>query len=790
MTRTMTSFIRTGLSLALVLSCAATGHSRFYENQEQPKPFIIPGVVTIQFEDDVDLQQFAKSFGQVSFGIPSFDKILGDLQVSDSRALFPWHTEKPQVNSGLKDMTRYYEISFPEKLKVTDVIAAVQQNPNIRMAEPVWAMPLDASPNDPSWSSQWAMEPPAPDPDFYDAWDLETGSDSIIFALIDSGILYNHNDLKGNIWVNPGEDMDGDLVVFDNDDLDGVDNDGNGVIDDLVGYDFFSGIGIGVWPGEDAGGPDPDPSDHNGHGTHVAGIAAAMNNNGIDVTGAAGGWYGGHPSFRGVQIMCLRIGATGSDGNGYVNSNNAGTAIDYAANMGANVFNMSWGTSATSTMIAALSNAAAHGMTATHASGNDNCDCPDYVDGDPFMEILSVASTGPNSDSKSGFSNFGTWIDVSAPGSSILSTYSNFYSPTIATLGGTSMAAPMVSGEALLIRSMMPSLTKQQVDSLIMATADNIDGINPTYAGRLGTGRINAFTALSALANAKFTADVAQGNAPLTVNFTDLSPNSPTAWTWTFGNGDGDNVQNPSYTYNDAGIYNVSLIEEEGNPLGPGEEHLRNYIWVTADTLIIDSVSAQLGTQAVVPVYLSHTAQIKEINFAFTIANSAGVSLDSFSTIGLRTDYFESVQYTLFDPGGKRYNIQMRPNVPGTGSTYLTPDTGAILTLYFDVSAGGTVGSVIPIDTMSLGGTHPVISTIFGDYWPTFTAGQIVIPSCAPGDVNCDGNGPDIVDLTDLVEYLFGEGFPIDPVGADCNVDGDVNVLDLTCIVDFLFGGP
>lgn len=782
--------------LVIFLTLAASAHGRAYPGQEQPKPFVIPGRVTIQFEDDVDLAAFATGFGKVSFRIPSLDQVLDDFKVSDARKLFPWHTEKPPINSGRKDLTRYYEISFPESIDVKEVIHALMQNPNVRLAEPVWALPLlGAVPDDPLWSDQWAMDSLPPDPDYWSAWEIETGSDSIKYACIDSGVNYKHEDLKGHIWVNPGEDLDGDLVVLDGDDLNGVDDDGNGVVDDLIGYDFLAYMSD-VWPGEDGGTRDPDPWDFNGHGTHVAGIAAAMTNNGIGVTGAAGGWWGGHPSFRGVQIMCLRVGALRSDGIGYVNSNDCGTAISYAANNGAHVINCSWGSLGTGPMVAGVDDAKANGVTVVHAAGNDNADDPDYLDYDPQeLEVLSVAALGPYSDTKWTWSptegsNYGYWVDVSAPGADILSTSSEFGVPGYLSYTGTSMAAPMVSGLALLIRSAMPSLSKEQVDSLIVNTADNIDYANdPLYWGKLGSGRINAFKALADLPSAKFTADVTEGNVPLLVQFADQSPNPPiSAWLWKFGTGDSSTLQNPAYTYTEPGVYSVSLLIDEGNPLGLGEEHLKNYIWARADTCFLDSVQTTLGSKVVIPVYLANTALVKEMQFAFSFTNSNGVSLDSFSTAGLRTEDFYNVQFNAFNPGSQRYSIRMRSSAPDS-SHYMTPDTGAILTLHFDVASWGTPGEVV-IDTMTVSGKKPMITTIWGEYWPVFTPGKIVIPLCAHGDANCDGD-INVADLTCLVDYMFRGGPPPDPRGGDVNGDGFILVDDITYLVDYLFrGGP
>ncbi|MFQ5453835.1 MAG: S8 family serine peptidase, partial [Candidatus Zixiibacteriota bacterium] len=626
---------------------------------------------------------------------------------------------------------------------------------------------------------------------------------------------YKHNDLIGNIWVNPGEDLDGDGVVYDEDDLDGVDNDGNGIVDDIIGYDFFSGFGgLTIWPGEDGGIPDSDPDDFNGHGTHVAGIAAAANNNGVDVTGAAGGWFGGHRSYRGCRIICLRIGGSAVHPTygyeaGYINSNNAAQAIDYAVANGANVINSSWGGSSTSA--AAANNAIIAGVTFCHAGGNDNSNSPDNLDN--VSGMISVASVGPYSDVKSSFSNYGQWIDVSAPGSSILSTYSYHYSPTTATLDGTSMASPMVAGLALLIRSAMPSLSKNQVDSIIFNSADSISLYiaNPFMQGMLGSGRIDAYQALINLPNAKFTSDVTQGQAPLTVQFTDLSPNSPVAWDWSFGTGDVASTQNPQYTYNNPGIYSVSFKENENHPLGWGEEHLRNYIWVTADTMIMDSVEGEKNSQVVVPIYLSHTEQIKQIQFAFSYQNNLGVSFDSFSVAGLRTEYFESVEFNAVDFFNKRASILMKTNV-AEGSTYLKPDTGNILNLYFNISGSASEG-VMTLDTVNVSGKEPKITTLWGDYWPVFTPGKIAVisGSCCIGiRGNIDGSpenppddpGIDIADLVYFVDFSFAQppgpapvcndGTEQNPYYSEADVDGDgeVNIGDIVYMVEFMFTQP
>ncbi|HOP06242.1 MAG TPA: S8 family serine peptidase [candidate division Zixibacteria bacterium] len=785
------AFLAAVFLAALTLIFAGSATAVVVEGADQPEPHIMPGLVTVVLEDDVNVASLSTSFGLASFAVPTLDDVMAKYQVSQARSIFPWEKERPDKNSNKVDFTRYYELKFPENIDLNEVIDALMQNPHIRQAEPVWAMPLAKDPNDPSWTSQYHIV--STNMNLRGAWDIETGSDSIIFAIVDSGVGYLHPDLTDNIWVNPGEDVDGDHVVYDTDDLNGIDDDGNGVVDDLIGYDFFTGFtGITVHPLEDGGTPDPDPIDFNGHGTHCAGIAAAATNNGVNVSSMAGGWFGGHRSFRGIRIMCLRVGASASDGSGYVNSNNCGSAIQYAARNGAKIVSCSWGSSSTTTMNAAMTLVDSADVTICHAAGNDNCNCPDYLDYDPSgIEVLSVASVG-SGDVKSSFSNYGVWVDVSAFGESILSTYTYgaSHTNTVATQGGTSMACPMVAGLAGLIRSTMPSLTKSQVDSLIESTADDIYGVNPSYDQLLGSGRIDAYNALADLGNAKFSADYTEGQAPLTVNFTDLSPNSPTSWEWTFSDGGSSYDQNPVHTFNDPGIYDVSLVVDDASLLGPGEEHLKNYVWVTADTAHMDSIVAAKGEHIMLPLNLTNTVQIKEIQLNFDMTNSMGITFDSFSVVGTRTEYFNYVQKNV-ELSNQYYGILFRTDATGAGSNYLQPGSGPIANLYFYVSPSASAG-VLEIDTLKLGSKVPRMTTIWGDYYPVNIAGKIVVPSCLRGDMNCDG-AIAIDDLVFMVAYMFSGGPAPDPFYViDVNGSGGLpNIEDLVYLVDYMFnGGP
>ena len=341
-----------------------------------------------------------------------------------------------------------------------------------------------AIPNDAEYYSQWHMAPAGLDPHVYDAWDLETGSDSIKLGMIDSGVNYKHRDLEGNIWVNPGEDIDGDGVVYDIDDLNGVDDDGNGVVDDLIGYDFFTGISGGVYPGEDGGGLDTDPNDFSGHGTHCAGIATANGN----VQGVAPGAYllnGKVLDYSGVGYDSWII-----------------RGIDWAIANGADIISMSLGTGArvvSQAINAAVDAAWEQGVFVVVAAGNDG---PDPVSiGSPGM--ASRAFTVGAYDSNGGiadFSSVGASItdicdpDILAPGVDILSTASD-HSYYVAS--GTSMATPAVAGAVALLKSAFPTVSNDLIRAALLATATPISKNRFTQ----GAGLVNVSKAYEYLQN-------------------------------------------------------------------------------------------------------------------------------------------------------------------------------------------------------------------------------------------------------------------------------------------------
>lgn len=306
------------------------------------------------------------------------------------------------------------------------------------------------------------------------AWASSQG-EGIIVAVVDSGIYYYHEDIAANIWANAG------------DPINGIDDDHNGFIDDAQGWDFVS--------------QDNDPYDGNGHGTHVAGIIAAIGNNNKGIIGVA------------PQAKVMAIKALDDSGNGTEVTLSQG--LYYAANKGADIINASWGSSENSqTILDAINWASSHGCVIIAAAGNDNQDAANFSPAN-IGNVITVAASDHN-DLKSDFSNWGYKIDVTAPGGdsvdasptriyqnilSLKSPGTDMYGGGLNIVGtkyyrarGTSMAAPFVSGLAALILKNHPTFTPEQIRQVLRISADDVQEVG--WDKYSGYGRINAFNAI------------------------------------------------------------------------------------------------------------------------------------------------------------------------------------------------------------------------------------------------------------------------------------------------------
>ena len=341
-----------------------------------------------------------------------------------------------------------------------DIVDAYNKNPLIEYAEPNFALyKLSVTPNDPYYYEQWGL----PLIHANDGWDITKGNSDVIIAVVDSGIDFTHEDLQDKVWINPIEGSAGNKN-------NGIDDDGNGYIDDWEGWDFFAS--------------DNDPSDLDGHGTHVSGIAAAVTNNGKGVAGVS--WNS--------KIMVVRV--LNFRGMGFVDITADG--VRYAADNGAKVINMSLGSySFVDSMNEAVQYAYNKGCVLVAAAGNDGDPTVEYPAS--YENVIGVGSIGPDNN-RSSFSTYNESVDVCAPGGdggssnsgNILSTYKgNAYAYSY----GTSMSTPFVSGLASLIFAQNSTWANSQVINKIVSSADDLGtaGWDPYY----GSGKINVYAALS-----------------------------------------------------------------------------------------------------------------------------------------------------------------------------------------------------------------------------------------------------------------------------------------------------
>lgn len=371
-----------------------------------------------------------------------------------------------------------------------DLLNALTHEPLVRCAEPDSIVSALATlPNDPSFGQLWGLNntgqtggTPDADIDAPEAWDYAVGSTSVVVGLIDSGVNYTHADLAANIWSNPLEVVNG------------IDDDGNGFVDDVRGWDFSAN--------------DNDPSDGLGHGTHCAGTIAGVGNNGIGVAGV--NWH--------CQILPLKF----IDAGGIGYTSDAVEALYYAVQLRQHGVNIrltsnSWGGGAySSTLRAAIAaNAAADILfvaAAGNASGNNDV-TPSYPASYPVSNVIAVAATDHN-DTLAWFSNYGAVsVALSAPGVNIYSTVPGGYG----TKDGTSMAAPHVSGVAALLAGLTPAADWARIRRAIMQGVDPVSSLT----GRTSTGgRLNALKAVRALPWIDHTppADICVADAAYPVN--------------------------------------------------------------------------------------------------------------------------------------------------------------------------------------------------------------------------------------------------------------------------------
>ena len=436
----------------------------------------------------------AGSDGYVVIGNSKLDRINQEFGVKSYKPLFEPLYDIYEKAEDFRERHKAWGLHlwFTVEIEIkSDVIAAVRQFANLKeieIAEPEYKKALsviettpylstpiqtdnpkgttDWTPNDPQFNDQWHYKntgqqggTPGADISLVDAWEIEKGNAQVIVAVIDGGIDYFHTDIAANMWSE-------------------------------IGYNFYNNT------------PNITPLDH---GTHVAGTISAVNNNAIGVSGIAGGSGNGD----GVRLMSCQVFSSNTSGSGFE------LAFIYAADNGAAIAQNSWGYTNPNYYEQSLLDAidyfnlngggnAMDGGISIFAAGNDNSSqnyYPGYYSG-----TLSVAGTN-NQDKKSWYSNYGSWVKISAPGGETNTVLQRgVLSTTIGNqygyLQGTSMACPHVSGVAALVISQAYGLLNSvEVEEILINNIDDHYGVNPTYIGQLGSGRLNAFKALNAVQN-------------------------------------------------------------------------------------------------------------------------------------------------------------------------------------------------------------------------------------------------------------------------------------------------
>lgn len=391
--------------------------------------------------------------GSAISGSTTIDQLCREIGIIKIEPYYPGPLTKPAL---IKAVARLYIFTIANPQNQDLAITRLSKSREVECVERISVPQFNYVPDDPAFPNQWHLTKIQAD----NAWDIVRGDTTRIsvIAVVDAGVNYDHPDLLANIWVNPGEDINQN-GLYDPSDRNNVDDDHNGFIDDIVGWDW------GTFDND----PMEEPSWQ--HGTIVAGCVSAVTDNGV---------WGSAVGFS-ARMMCIKVFNEGS-------LHNVMQGLLWAGENNARIINVSWGTTIYSPTEQNVINALwDSGVLVVASAGAESSDIPIYPAG--YDHVIAVAATDEN-DHLAPFSGYGTWVDLCAPGTNILTTETH---TGFANYSGTSFAAAMVSGFAGLIWAWYPSLTNAEVENLIETTTDPIDSLNPGRIGEIGSGRLNAF---------------------------------------------------------------------------------------------------------------------------------------------------------------------------------------------------------------------------------------------------------------------------------------------------------
>ena len=503
-------------------------------------------IIAFSADDSIAATEFRVKALSVAAGSPQRDYAEGEIIVKFRKGVDSREASRLLLAQGGEELSvsrrgGFRRISVPEGSSIKQALEFYRNNPDVEYAEPNYIYHAYMTPNDPYYTYQWHFPSISMGP----AWDESTGS-GVLVGIIDTGVAYED---YGSYQQAP--DLANTSFV--------------------AGYDFVNN--------------DSHANDDQAHGTHVCGTVAQSTNNSLGVAGTA---------FN-CTIMPIKV--LDSNGSGYITD--IADGIYYAADNGCQVINMSLGGSSGSTTLQnAVQYAYNAGVTIVCAAGNAGTSSPQYPAA--YSECISVSAVRYDN-TITDYSCYGSTIDICAPGGDVSVDQNGdgygdgvlqqtFASGSPTSFGyyfyeGTSMASPHVAGvAAMVIAAAGGSMSPAEVRNVLESTATDLgaSGWDQYY----GYGKVNAYDAVLEAQGgggnppvADFAGSPTSGEAPLTVSFTDQSSNSPTSWSWDFGDGATSTAQNPSHQYSSAGTYTVELTA--ANEYGSDTETKTDYITVT-----------------------------------------------------------------------------------------------------------------------------------------------------------------------------------------------------------------
>ncbi len=684
-----------------------------------------PNVLTVCFSMDVvnnreGIIEFEKVDGIVQTGISSFDLLAKKYNIINLKQQVEFVKDLDWNDNGAYPRN-IYTIEMQDNNLIEEALTEFSNERDIIFAEYLPIMRNDFIPNDPMYNSEWHI------PQIFcpEAWEFTTGSvdEDIVIGIVDAGIKWNHPDLRDNIWINQPELDAGMTINWDEGTVsggNGIDDDGNGKIDDVIGWNFYGA-------GSNASYQDYPSNDH---GTHVAGCAGAVGDNGIGVVG---------PSMN-VKLISSRHAPTTFD-YPYVSNGNSG--IMYCADSGADVINCSWGgTGGASAANNAINYAIAQGAVVVCAAGNDNTNngTTHHYPSDA-TNAIAVAATA-SGDLKSDFSNYGDPIDVCAPGSNIWSTIIS--NDGYASFQGTSMASPVAAGVVGLLISTHPDLEPMEVRQKLMDTCDNIDYLNPGYEDWLGAGRVNAYAAAMN--------DLIPNLTIMEINVNEVE-------------GDGDGIPNPGerialeiWLYNDFGWVNAEDVSVTISTELEGVEMFNdtsNYPDILSGIPALNLTAFEFATQA--------DENIMDLPFTITISANESTSYPFNYSLDLIIPISLQQANWPIELGGGSKSASAIEDLDGDGvkEMIFANQTTEILAYKID----GTLVDGFPYDTGSQIWSALAVSDIDGN-------GTKEIVAATQSSVVCISNTGELI-----FEYIPGGQLRNNPMIADVDGNGTKEII-------------